>query len=223
MNHSHAAKLIGALFIIQMVAAILSYSVILEPILYATDYLNELATKPELVKLAMLLDLLCGAAVFGIAILFFPILKKFNERIALWYVGQRLTELVGFMVSGLLLLTVLKIGINLETTPNSEVANLETIAYYFRNARGNVQNISLLIYCLGAWSLYGLLFQFKLVPHFISVWGLIAVSLLFIEITANIFGTSAGGMMIMMPLGLNEIFLGLWLIVKGFNKDITLL
>ncbi|WP_421765602.1 DUF4386 domain-containing protein [Ekhidna sp.] len=219
MSINKTAKIIGVLYIVQMVAAVLSYSVILEPILYSTNYLNELSDNENLVRGAMLLDLLCGASVFAIAILFFPVLKRFSERVALWYAGQRLTELVGFMISGILLLGLLKIGSEIGDATIAETSNLESLAYYLRNIRGNIQNISLLIYCLGAWSLYGLLFYSRLIPKWIASWGFLAVTLLFIEITANIFGTSAGGMMIMMPLGLNEVFLGIWLIVKGFNQN----
>jgi hypothetical protein len=220
-SNQNAVRIVGVLFIVQMAAAVLSYSVILEPILYKADFLNELAANSTMVTMAMLFDLICGASVFAIAILLFPILKHFSERVALWYVGQRLTELVGFMVSGLLLLTLLKIG--QDTANATEASHLEPIAIYLRNARGNIQNISLLVYCLGAWPFYGLLYYSRLIPRFISVWGLLGVTLLFIEIMASVFGTSAGGMMIMMLLGLNEIFLGIWLIAKGFNPKVAAL
>jgi hypothetical protein len=211
------ARLVGMLFIIQLMVAIISYSVILEPILYRTDFLNELATRSTGVTMAMLLDLICGVAVFGIAILLYPILKVFSERVALFYAGQRLTELVGFMVGGFLLMTLLKIGHDIPGTSGTQATQLESIAVYLRQARGQLQNISLLIYCLGAWSFYGLLYYSKLVPRFISAWGFLAAILLFAEIMSNVFGSSLGGMLIMMPMGLNEIFLGIWLIVKGFN------
>lgn len=211
-------RLVGFLFIFQMATAVTSYSVILEPILYKSDFLNVLAGNSSRVTLAMLLDLLCGASVFGIAVLLFPILRQHNERIAVWYVGQRLTEFIGFMVSGLLLMTILRIGQDVSTLLDPEASRLESIAVYLRNARGHLQNIALLIYCLGAWSFYGLLFHTRLVPRFISVWGLIGVTLLFIEIMSHVYGTSVGGMLIMMPLGVNEIFLGVWLMVKGFRK-----
>ncbi|MGI9552455.1 MAG: DUF4386 domain-containing protein [Aurantibacter sp.] len=218
-SNQKTVKIVGILFLVQMLAAVLSYSVILEPILYKANFLNELSANSTMVIIAMLLDLICGASVFAIAILLFPILKHFNERVALWYVGQRLTEFMGFMVSGLLLLTLLKIGHDITNKSGLEPSHTEAIATYLRNARGNLQNIALLIYCLGAWSFYGLLFYARLLPRFISVWGLLGVTLLFIEIMANVFGTSAGGMMIMMPLGLNEIFLGIWLIAKGFRPS----
>lgn len=215
-------RIVGVFFIVQMTAAVLSYSVILEPILYKADFLRELSENSTMVTMAMLFDLICGASVFAIAVLLFPILKQYSERVALWYVGQRLTELVGFMVSGLFLMTLLKIGQETTGVPGAESSHLEPIATYLRNARGNIQDISLLIYCLGAWPFYSLLYYSRLIPRIISVWGFVGVTLLFIEILSNTFGGSIGGIMIMgMPLGLNEIFLGIWLIVKGFNPSVV--
>lgn len=212
-------QIVGILFIVQLVAAILSYSVILEPILLSVNFLTELSDNATMVTVAMFFDIICGASVFTIAVLLFPILKQHSERIALWYVGERLTELISFMISGLLLMTMMKIGQDITNAPSIETSHLEALGRYLREARGNIQEISLLIYCLGAWSFYGLLYFSKIVPGFISLWGLVGVTLLFIEIMANIFNTTAGGILIMMPLGLNEVFIGLWLIFKGFNPS----
>ena len=166
----------------------------------------------------MLLGLATGASVLGIAVLLYPILRKHSERIALWYVVARLTEVVTYMITGILVLTILAIAQDLAQAPAAESSYLQTLAEYLREARGNALDIGLLVYCLGAWTFYYLLFTSRLIPRFISVWGLAGVTLLFAEILSNIFGTSLGGMMIMMPLGLNEIFLGIWLIVKGFRQ-----
>ena len=78
----------------------------------------------------------------------------------------------------------------------------------------------IIIYCLGAYMFYYLLFKSKLIPRFISVWGLIAVAILFTEMMLITFGDSLR-MILMIPMGLNEIFLGIWLIVKGFNLTQT--
>ncbi len=217
-SNRNITRIVGVLFIVQMATAVISHSVILQPILYDTNFLGELAANSTMVRIAVIFDLICGASVLAISVLLFPVLKVFSERVAIWYIAQRLTELVSFMISGLLLLTMLKIGLDLTNGYASESNNVETLAIYLRNARGNILNISLLIYCLGAWSFYGLLYYSKLIPRFISLWGILGVTLLFIEILASVFGTSVGGIMIMLPLGLNEIFLGIWLIVKGFNQ-----
>ncbi|MEO9804008.1 MAG: DUF4386 domain-containing protein [Reichenbachiella sp.] len=212
-------RIIGVLFLLQITTAIVSYSVMLDPILYDLNFIQLLAANEVTVTVAMILDLICGLSVFGIAVLLFPILKKYNERIALWYVGLRLNELVTFVIGGVMLLTLLSLSKTYQEADSSSLDSMAILAKSLLRARGNTQDISLFIYCFGTLMFYYLLFQTKLIPRFISVWGLIGVVLLFVEITANIFKTSAGGMMIMMPLGLNEIFLGFWLIFKGFDEQ----
>lgn len=207
-------RIVGVLFILQLLTAIISYSVILEPVLHKPDFVYYLSNNSTMVIITMFLDLSVGLMVFGIAILLYPILKKYNERIALWYVGLRLNELICFVLAGVILLTLL--NISRKYSPE-EASLLDALAYYLRNARGRVQDISLIIYCCGTFMLYYLFYSHKLIPRFLSVWGMIAVLLLFTEITANIFNTSAGGMLIMMPMGLQELFLGGWLIVRGMN------
>jgi hypothetical protein len=66
---------------------------------------------------------------------------------------------------------------------------------------------------------YYLLYQSKLIPRFVSVWGFIGVALMlalnFLEIDMSV------GMVLALPIILNEIFLGIWLIVKGLNPSAT--
>ncbi len=213
-------RLVGILFLVQMIAAVLSYSVILDPILYGSqDFLTNLPVHSFWVTISVFLDLTCGLAVFGIAILLYPILKRHNERIALWYVGLRLSELFLFAISGVLLLTLLSMSLNFEGVDPNDESSYNILAKYLLNARGSTQDISLILYSFGTSMFYYLLYRAKLVPRFISIWGLIAVGLLFVEITSNIFRESLGGIIIMMPLGLNELFLGIWLIIKGFMSD----
>ena len=80
----NAARFAGILFLLQMTAAVISHSVILMPMLRGEHFLIDVAAHHTKVVIAMLLDLVTGAAVFGIAVILFPILKKHSERIALW-------------------------------------------------------------------------------------------------------------------------------------------
>jgi len=73
---------------------------------------------------------------------------------------------------------------------------------------------------LAALLFFCLLVRSKLVPRFISVWGLIvAVSVLTWNLLET-FGTHVSfGTILALPIILSEVFLGLWLIVKGFNSS----
>lgn len=213
------AKFVGALFLVQMIAASVSHSAMLAPILYGENFLVSVSAKPTTVIVAMLLDLICGLSVFGISVLLYPVLKKYNESIALWYVGLRLNEWICLTISGILLLTILSISKEFVQT-GMQNYNLQTLAKYLLKARGFTKILMLLGFCFSAAMFYYLLFKSKLLPQFISIWGMIGIVLLFIEVMSNIFGHSIGGILIMLPMGLNEIFLGMWLIIKGFDTNI---
>ena len=69
------------------------------------------------------------------------------------------------------------------------------------------------------------LYQSRLIPRFLSVWGLVGAALAIAGGLIAISGYRAGAVMptstmiLALPTMLNEIFLGIWLIVKGFNPS----
>ncbi len=60
-----------------------------------------MAASETKVIIAMLLDLVTYISVFGISVILFPILKKYNERIAIWYVGSTLGGIIIMLPKGL--------------------------------------------------------------------------------------------------------------------------
>ena len=117
----------------------------------------------------------------------FPILKKHNERLALGYIGARIFE--GFcdfiMAICLVALVILSREVGISGAPD---------ASYFQASGslllGLFDWISLLEnipYCLGALTFSYLLYQSKLVPRWLSIWGLIGATVLLIRVPLNIF------------------------------------
>ena len=92
-SNRKTARIVGALFLTAMVTSLLGGG-LLESILNAPDYLNNISENSTLVLLGIFLELINGLAVVGIAVMLFPILKQHNERIALGYVGLRIVESV---------------------------------------------------------------------------------------------------------------------------------
>ena len=79
------------------------------------------------------------------------------------------------------------------------------------------------VFSLGALMFYFLLYQSKLVPRFLSVWGLIGAPLLLVASLIRVFGLvslfSPIAALLALPIALNEMVLAVWLIVKGFNPS----
>ena len=72
-------------------------------------------------------------------------------------------------------------------------------------------------YSLGVLMLNYFLYQSKLIPRWVSVWGLIGATLLLAMGLLRLFGYSV--VFLAIPIILNEMVLAVWLIVIGFNSS----
>ena len=213
------ATIVGALFIIAIVTSIAG-GLLIESVLTTPDYLAEVAMHESLVVMGVLLELINGIAVIVIAAMLFPILKQQNEAMALSYVGFRLIEaaiIVAGVVTPLMLIVLSRTYV--AAAPAADAASYSTIGSAFVAARERlIGQLMGIFFSLGALLLYALLYQTKVVPRFISLWGLAAVVLVFAWNLLELFGIHVeAGMVFGLPIILNELFLGIWLIVKGFD------
>jgi hypothetical protein len=70
--------------------------------------------------------------------------------------------------------------------------------------------------------LYYLLFQSKIIPRWLSVWGLIGAPLMFVASLSLVVTGDPNSMfstVLYAPLALQEMVFALWLIIKGFNSS----
>jgi hypothetical protein len=212
------AIIVGVLFLTVMFTYTLGAFVFIDPILNAPDYLINISANKTQVIIGVLLELINGIAYVGIAVLVFPILKQFNESMALGYVGFRIIEFAMQIVSDispLLLITLSQEFLNAGAPDASSFQPLSTLLLAERYWANQMVFIA---YGLGALIFYYLLHQSKLIPRFLSVWGLIGAPLVLINVMLEIFGFNPA-LILGFQMGLNEIVLGIWLIVKGFNSS----
>ena len=92
-NWQKTARIVGALFIIAIVASILG-GMLIDSIIGEPDYLTDTVSNETTVIIGVVLELINGIAVIGIAVGMFPIFRKQNESLALGYVAFRIIEAV---------------------------------------------------------------------------------------------------------------------------------
>jgi hypothetical protein len=212
------AIITGALFITATLAASIGYEGILRPILDAPDYLVKISEQETQVLIGLLLALTNSAAVVGIAVTLFPILSQHHQALALGYLAARIVESVTFVVGLLSLLALLTAGQALVPTGAPDATALRAsstllLAIYdwsFWLAVTLVLGLTALI-------LNYVLYRSRLVPRLISIWGLLAGALLFVQGVWDLFGT--GPAFLSFPIALQEMVLAVWLIVKGFRPS----
>jgi len=211
------ARIAGVLFLTAMVTSLLGGG-LLESIINAPDYLISVSANTPQVMAGIFLEMINAIAVIGIAVMLFPIIKQHNEILAFGYFGFRVIESVFCIVGAIIPLSIISLSQEYLNAGSSDTSCFQTLGSLCIAGRADLTGLLIpLFFSLSALLLYYVLYKFKLIPRFISVWGLIGVILILILNFSKI--DSAIGMILALPIILNEIFLGIWLIVKGFNPS----
>lgn len=204
------AVTVGALFLIAMVASLVGGGLV-ESVISAPEPLAAVSENETLLVLGTLLELVNAIAVVGIGVLMFTVLKHHNETQAVGYLSLRIVEAVFCSLIVISPLSLIRLGQN---QPQASAAL--SIA-----ERASISGLLVpVFFSLGALVLYSSMYQSKLLPRFIPVWGLAATVLILMLNLLSAFGLELGmgiSMVFALPIILNEIFIGIWLIAKGFN------
>ncbi len=221
MNSSRKIAItVGALFLFSNVTFLLGAFVFVEPILNAPDYITLVSASRTQIVLGALLEILNGIAYVGIAVLVFPILRKRFESMALWYVSFRIIEFVMQTLSDLSPLTLVKVSETYVEAGTQSSALIEAIGTLLLAGRYWAFQMVTFSLVLGALMLYSMLYRSRLIPRFISVWGIIGAIAVVFTALLDSFGISPGVLDFLgVIMLLNELFMGGWLIAKGFNSD----
>jgi len=183
------------------------------------DYLVNVSANENLVVIGMLIELIWALAVVGIVVNLFPILKKHNEALALWFSALRFIEAIGTIVGSLILLTLLTLGLEFAKAGVPDAAYFQTTGDLLLAARDWAFLIgSGLVWSLSAVILNYLLYHSRLIPRWLSVWGLFGAILSFAAYSLQFFGIKLPEI-VWLPIGVQEMVFAVWLIVKGFSSS----
>ena len=217
------AIIVGVLFIIYTGLDILSF-LFLGPVT-STNYLVSVSENRGLVGTGALLLLIGGVCGSGIAISLYPVLKKFNTGLALGAVGFRISEgVLRFVAVGgyLLLITLSQQFVQAGAPDSSYFQTLDVLLFAGYRWVGNVG--SLLAFSIGALLYYIIFYRTKLVPRWISAWGLVAAILAMVScalVTVGLIAPMGTEQVVMsLPMLPQEMVLAAWLIAKGFNPAV---
>jgi len=219
-SYRKTAIIVGVLFIIATVAPLLSFP--FSGFIDDPDDLIKITENENQVIIGALFELIMAFAIAGTAIMIYPILKKHNEGLALGYAGARIIEGILFIVGviGLLSLVTLSQEFVEAGAPDaSYFQSSGTLLLAVRDWGGHM--LGSIVLGLGALMLCYLFYQSRLVPRWLSVWGLIGAPLALVEGLLSMFGVvdpfSTYAVLLNLPIAVNEMVLAIWLIVKGFN------
>jgi hypothetical protein len=214
----------GLLYILGIIAGILSIS-------YAIDdpnYLAKASLAANGVLMAAFFHLLMAPIYIGIAILLYPVLKKYDQWLAFGFAGFRIVAGVFIMVGVIFLLLLLSLSQEFVKAGTPNISCFQTMGVLLQTGRDLANHVAtILSVSISGLMFYLILFRTKLVPRWLSGWGLagipfaIAASLLFFFRAISVITPMY--LVLNIPMALQEIVLAIWLIVKGFDplSDMT--
>jgi hypothetical protein len=217
-THRKTAIIVGVLFIIATVA----YSIgiyLIESLIDDPDYLINVSENENQVIIGALLVLIDAVAVAGIAIVIYPILKKHNEALALGYAGARIVEGVLFSVNVITLLTLLTLSQEFVQAGAPDASYYQTLGTLLLAAGDWAFLLGFgLAFTLSALILNYSLYQSKLIPRWLSGWGLVGAALVFAYYLLQFFSSNQVEILFL-PIAVQEMVFAVWLIAKGFNSS----
>ncbi|MHC1680547.1 MAG: DUF4386 domain-containing protein [Methanomassiliicoccales archaeon] len=214
------AAIVGTLFIIATVTSIVG-GFFLGSALEGPDYITELHEVETNVIVAAMFEIILATSLIGIGALMFPILKQHSEGLGMAYAGIRLAEAIFIVVSTISLLGMLTMGQDY-ALGNLDAISSESIGALLMSIREwSLLFGTFLFLGMGCLTLNYILYRSKLVPRWLSIWGLVGGVGILIYGALGLFGTETSSFdattLLAAPIAVQEMVFATWLIVKGFN------
>jgi hypothetical protein len=188
--------------------------------LAGVDMLSLVAANSPQLTGAAFLTLMMGISLVAMTVFLYPIIRKDSQELALGMLLFRgALEGTGYLVSTLGISTLVVLGSEYVATGASSAAlqSMGNVLYQFLDHSGAFASI---VFLVGATCLYISFYRTRLIPRWLTVWGLIGVVPYMAYALLHIFHMDNGiGFYLQMVLAPQELVMGLWLVIKGFNRD----
>jgi hypothetical protein len=223
-SYKNAAKIVGVLFILAAVTSMIAAFILYKPILNDPDYLIQGTKHANQVILGALMELILVVSAVGTATTMFPILRKYNETIALWHLCFRFLEAIIITVGVISVLSLVTLSREFVATGAQDTASFQASGTLLKAIHDWTFLLGPLFMLGINTMMYSYIFyRSKLIPRFISILGITGAILVFIYALLVMFGViqqiSVLGAILALPVAANEMILAVWLIIKGFNES----
>lgn len=210
-------RVVGVLFLAGMVIGIGGH-VLIQSILAAPDHLSNVPANSLLLAIGAMLALMTVAGDTAHGVLMFPVLKQRSERIAVGYLGFRIVDAVFLAIMALFVLIQIPLGNEYLRAGASDTSYLQALSTVAIQAQLYAYEIAMTFLGIAGLMLCYTFYRATLVPKLVAVWGLVGYATLLCGSVLQVLGFDLLSIHTI-PGGLWELFIGVWLIAKGFNSS----
>lgn len=177
----------------------------------------------DAIRLGTFFFLLMGISLTGMTVFLFPVIRKVSEELALGFILFRgALEGACYLLSTVMLLSLATYGDFAALTSSGGMQDYSNILLRFSGFMFSIQKIMspilTIVFLIGAICLYVAFYKSKLIPRWLSIWGLLGILPYALYAVLAYFKVNHDyGVYLQMILAPQEIVMGLWLVFKGFD------
>ncbi|MBN8706938.1 MAG: DUF4386 domain-containing protein [Bacteroidetes bacterium] len=218
-NYRMTAKVVGVMYLAGFVVGI-GGTVLIQSILGAPNPLSIVSENSMKLAIGAILWLIAvvGDAAHGIVM--FPILKQQSERLAYGYLSTRIMDAMFIAIMVLFMVLQIPLGKEYLNATGETASQLQILSSLSQQASQYAYQFGMITLGFSGLILNYVFYKMKLVPRWIAIWGLVGYTIILVGMVSAVMGSGLADMS-SIPGGLWELFMGVWLIVKGFSSPVT--
>jgi hypothetical protein len=210
------ARVVGVVYLAGFVVGIAG-NLMIQSILGEMNRLSAVSANSMTLAIGASLWLMAVAGDAAHGVLMFPVLKQHSERMAIGYLAARIVDAIFIAIMVLFVLIQIPLGSELLKASSPGASYLQSLSSLFAQSQQYAYEIGMISLGLAGLMLCYTLYRTKLVPQWLALWGIVGYAFIFCGMVSAIMGSGLGDVS-SIPGGLWEVFIGVWLIVKGFNE-----
>lgn len=215
------ARFLGTTFLVVLAGSVISELLASSVFSGATaETLESIADNTVQMRWSAMIELcITSTGIVVLAVLLYAAVKRQNPLLALvalgWWIAESLTLAIS-TIGSFLLIPLSETYVAGGSTSPELVALGDTLVGFDHKA----WEIHMVFFGLGALIWYSLMYQSRIVPRWLSIFGLAAVGMALISSMVTV-ATDLDLFVWGTPTGVFELTIGVWLITKGFSRDVV--
>ena len=216
-SYRMTARVVGVVYLAGFVVGI-GGDILIRSILGAPNRLSTVPASSMLLAIGAMLWLIAVVGDAAHGVLMFPVLKPHNERIAVGYLAARIVDAIFIAVMVLFVLIQIPLGSEYVKAAAADASYLQALSTVTAQAQQYAYNFGMIALGVSGVLLCYTLYRAALVPRVLAVWGLVGYAIILCGMVSEVMGSGLG-LVSSIPGGLWEVFIGVWLIAKGFSAS----
>lgn len=220
MDSNRKTALTAGILFIAATAASLLGTALEQGILTGPDYLTRVLENMTRMSAGGLLELVAAGTSAGIAISLYPVLRKWSGTLALGAVVFRAVEAVMYTFGAVSMLALLDVAQRFTKAAGADRGWFNAIGDALLGVRQEAILAGVFAFALGALMYYIVFYRSRLVPRWLSGWGIAAALLMLAACLSALFSHNpvTSYTVLILPIAIQEMVMAVWLIVRGFRS-----